>query len=94
MRTIKSVEVVYHPAKDIVNQREHGISLARAKDFDFSTADTDIDDSQNYGETRYVAIGFLDARLYVLVFTENEGTLRAISLRKAEPSERRTYAQH
>lgn len=87
------VEITYDPAKDALNKRDHSISLARVKDFDFSTASVDVDDSQDYGETRYIAIGFLDARVFVVVFTESNETLRAISLRKAEPSEREIYAQ-
>ena len=85
--------VTFDPAKDAINRKQHGISLARAIDFDFLTSLTDIDNSQDYGEVRYIAIGFLDAILHVLVFTEIENGIRAISLRKATPEERRAYAQ-
>jgi uncharacterized DUF497 family protein len=46
------MEVTFDPAKDAENVRKHGISLARAEDFDFDTAHYDIDDSQDYGEQR------------------------------------------
>lgn len=86
--------VLFNPEKDALNIKKHGISLAKTIDFDFLSSLTDIDDSQDYGETRYIAIGFLDAQLHVLVFTEERnGALRAISLRKAEPSERKLYEQ-
>jgi uncharacterized DUF497 family protein len=78
--------------KDAINRRKHGISLQRAEDFDLTTALIFPDDSQDYGELRYQAIGFLDAKLYVLLFTEADEGLRAISLRKAEKSEERIYA--
>jgi uncharacterized DUF497 family protein len=88
------VDVTFDPAKDAENIRKHGISLKRAEDFDIATANFDIDDREDYGEVRWNAIGFLDARLYSLTFTElSDGVIRAISLRKATTPERRRYAQ-
>jgi len=88
------VVVVFDPAKDAKNIHEHGISLRRAADFDFDAANYDIDDREDYGEVRWNAIGFLDARLYSLTFTEVEdGVIRAISLRKAATPERKRYGQ-
>ncbi len=86
--------VVFHHAKDAKNIYEHSISLRRAEDFDFDAAIYDIDDREDYGEVRWNAIGFLDARLYSLTFTEVEdGVIRAISLRKATAPERKRYGQ-
>jgi len=88
------VDVGFDPTKDAKNIRDHGISLRRAEDFDFGAASFDIDDREDYGEVRWNAIGFLDARLYSLTFTEvRDGVIRAISLRKATIPERRRYAQ-
>ena len=88
------MDVTFDPVKDAENIRKYGISLKRAEDFDIATANFDIDDREDYGEVRWNAIGFLDARLYSLTFTELEdGVIRAISLRKATTPERRRYAQ-
>lgn len=38
-----------------------------------------------------MAIGFIGAVLHVLVFTERDGLIRPISLRKAEKPEVRNY---
>jgi uncharacterized DUF497 family protein len=84
--------ISFSARKDAINRRKHGISLQRAEDFDLTTALIFPEDSQDYGELRYQAIGFLDAALYVLLFTEANESLRAISLRKAEKSEERIYA--
>ena len=84
--------ISFSPRKNAINSRKHGISLQRAEDFDLTTALIFPDDSQDYGELRYQAIGFLDAKLHVLTFTEAEETIRAISLRKAERSEEKIYA--
>jgi uncharacterized DUF497 family protein len=46
-----------------------------------------------YGEVRFVALGLIDSRLHVLVFTEgaHDNAARAISLRPGEKHEVRFY---
>jgi uncharacterized protein len=83
----------YDPKKDKVNKRKHGISLSKAEGFKFEGALYFIDDREDYGEVRIRAIGFLDARLYSLVFTEDGDGLRAISLRKATRYEAKEYKE-
>lgn len=87
------VKVEYDPTKDEANQRKHGVSLAAAERFDWDTALEREDNRFNYGETRFVAIGVIDERLFVLIFTEgsDEDTVRVISLRPAEKQEARFY---
>ena len=41
----------------------------------------------DYGETRYRAWGLIDGKAYCLAFTDRNGTLRAISLRRARKKE-------
>ena len=80
------------PEEDRANRRKHGISLSRAEDFDFEGALYSIDDRENYGEIRFRAIGFLDTRLYTLVFVdEEEGD--DISLRRATKHEAKEYKE-
>jgi uncharacterized protein len=88
-----SVKIEYDPAKDNINRAKHGISLADATRFDWDTALEREDDRFDYGEVRFVAIGLIDARLYVMVFTEgsDEEAVRIISLRPAEKHETRFY---
>jgi uncharacterized DUF497 family protein len=77
-----------------MNIRDHGISLRPAEVFDFDSALFDLDDREDYGEIRWNALGFLDARLYSLTFTKvKDGVIRAISLRKATTPERKRYGQ-
>lgn len=73
--------------------RKHGISLALAEKFDFNAANYRVDDRQDYGEIRYRAVGFLDARLYTLTFTPDGEKIRAISLRKATRYEQKKYQE-
>lgn len=85
------MEVIFDPAKNESNIRKHGISLQRTEDFDFASAFYDTDNSQDYGELRYNAIGWLDALLHALTFTQEGEAIRAISLRKATRQEQRLY---
>jgi uncharacterized DUF497 family protein len=85
------MEVSFDPAKDKINIRKHGISLQRAEDFGLVTALVDRDGSQDYGEVRYNAIGWLCTLLHALTFTEVDKRIHAISLRKATRQERKTY---
>jgi uncharacterized DUF497 family protein len=85
------MEISYDPAKNERNIRERGISFDRVVDFDFETALFDVDDRRDYGETRIRAIGMLDGRLHVIVFTAVEGGIRVISLRRANKREVKRY---
>ena len=89
------MQVIFDPVKDTKNIKEHGVSLSRAADFDIDSADVDVDDRKDYGELRFNAIGWLDAKLYALTFTIPEPEiLRAISLRPTTKTEQRKYAQN
>jgi uncharacterized DUF497 family protein len=92
--TIRLVLVTFDPAKDAENRRNHGISLQRAEDFDVDTAFFELEDSQDYGEERWMAIGWLDAKLHTLIFKFEPAVLRAISLRKSTKEERKLYAEN
>ena len=83
----------FDPDKDAENRRKHGISLGRAADFDLPSSKLTVDDREEYGEERYRAVGFLDAKLYVLIFTVRRSRYRVISLRKATREETQDYAE-
>ncbi len=86
------MKIVFDPAKDESNRAKHGVSLKAATGFDWETALERVDDRFDYGEVRIVAIGSIEARLHVVVFTEiSEVTVRVISLRPAEKHEARFY---
>lgn len=87
------MKVEFDPAKDGINRTKHGVSLQAATGFDWDTALEREDDRFDYGETRFVAIGLIDTRLYVMVFTEgsDEDIVRVISLRPAQKHEVRYY---
>lgn len=84
--------VTYDPAKNARNIEERGLSFDRAEAFDFASALL-MQDTRRYGETRFVATGYLDGRLHVLCFKEATHGIRVISLRRANKREERRYAQ-
>ncbi len=87
------MDVSYDPAKCERNIAERGLSFERAAEFDFETALFAEDTRQDYGEVRWQALGFLDARLHMLVFAETATGIRVISFRKANKREVKRYEQ-
>lgn len=87
------MRVEFDPAKDDSNRAKHGVSLQAATGFDWDTALEREDDRFDYGEVRFVAIGLIETRLYVIVFTQgsDDDAVRIISLRPAEKHEARFY---
>ena len=85
------MEIKFDTVKNEKNIQERNLNFERVAEFDFETAQFDIDNRHDYGETRYRAMGFLDKRLYSLVFVEIVGGIRVISFRKANKREVKRY---
>lgn len=83
----------FDPFKNERNVRDRGLPFDSAAHFDFEHALFYVDDRQDYGETRYIAIGMLNKRLYVLCFTETPEGIRVISFRKANAREVARYVK-
>ncbi|WP_435171674.1 BrnT family toxin [Falsirhodobacter sp. 1013] len=84
------MKIEFDPEKDGINLAKHGVSLARAADLEILAF---IEDDRNdYGEVRYRAWGLIDGRAHCLAFTDRNGTLRAISLRRAHKREMDRHA--
>jgi uncharacterized DUF497 family protein len=79
----------FDPAKEAINLSKHGISLARWVDIDMKI--TVRDSRRDYGEPRYRGYGYIDGLVYCLVFTDRNGQVRPISLRRAHNKEMRRY---
>jgi uncharacterized DUF497 family protein len=83
--------ITYDPAKNERNIRERGLSFERAADFDFSTSVffTEV----RKGETRRVAVGYLDKRLHLLCYIPGPNGIRVISFRKTNKREAKLYGK-
>ena len=90
---INSVNVEFDSVKNDINRAKHDVSLTAASGFDWDTAIERGDDRFDYDEVRFVAIGLIESRLYVMVFTDgtNDDAVRVISLLRAEKHEARFY---
>ena len=87
------MEIDFDPIKNERNIKERHLSFERAKEIDFNTALAFPDSRKVYGETRYIALCYLDRRLHVLCFTETEKGIRVISFRKANAREAIRYGK-
>ena len=85
------MKIEFDPKKDAANHAKHGVSMAFAEFFDFSTALLTQDTRRDYREARMIALGYIGSRLYTLIFTRRGETVRVISLRKANKREERSY---
>ncbi|WP_024540015.1 BrnT family toxin [Comamonas badia] len=85
------MRIEYDAAKDVANQQKHGVSLALAKEIDWPSVYSFVDDRADYGEVREVGYTRINARLYSVVFVQRGGVMRIISLRKANSREVKLY---
>jgi uncharacterized DUF497 family protein len=77
--------------KRAANLAKHGVDFAAAEGFDWETALTAVDDRRDYGEGRFISIGYIGPRLHVMVWTLRGDNTRIIGLRKANDREERRY---
>jgi len=83
------MDIEFDPAKDATNLAKHRISLARTVEMEMAVF---VEDERlDYGETRYRGWGTIDGLGYCLAFTNRDGKIRAISLRRAHEKEMRRY---
>jgi uncharacterized DUF497 family protein len=85
------VKIKFDPAKSERNARLRGLPFSIAENFDFGTALVWQDARHAYPEVRWLAIGFVEARLHVLCYCDVNDGFRVISFRKANARERRRY---
>lgn len=87
------MDIQFDAAKNEANIAKHGVSLALAGELEWETALVREDARHDYGETRWTAIGYVGARLYVVVYVERDGAMRIVRRRKANSREVKSYAE-
>jgi uncharacterized protein len=87
------VRIDFDPAKDAANIVKHGLSLALAVELDWEDALVWIDERQDYGETRMIALAPKTGILYYVAFVDRNTVRRIISLRCANRREVKHYVQ-
>src|SRR5688572_22967307 len=89
----KGMEIIFDPNKNQRNIEERDLSFECAANFDFETATYLEDNRHEYGESRLVAVGYLNKRLHILCFTPTDTGIRVISFRKANDREVTKYGK-
>jgi hypothetical protein len=85
------VNFEWDDTKRKLNIKKHGIDFINASMIFDSYTLTIKDDRYDYGEERFVTFGILEGRVVVVVHTENEDSIRIISIRKATKYEEKKY---
>jgi len=85
------MKVEFDPEKRRRTLDERGLDMARAGEIFEGATLTVRDDRRDYGEPRFITIGFLDERMVASVWTPRGESLRVISLRKCNEREQAAY---
>ena len=83
------MRVTCDPAKRQRTLLERGLDMNRAKEIFAGLHLTRVDDRRDYGELRFVTVGWLDERLVTLVWTPRGRSRRIISMRHCHEREAR-----
>lgn len=78
---------IWDEAKRRANLIRHGLDFADAGRVFEGPMVLFEDDREAYGERRLIGVGMLDALVVLIVHTENDDTIRVISMRKADNDE-------
>ena len=82
----------FDPKKDAANLKKHGVSLSEGDGVLNDPLAITVEDESAEGEQRFVTIGMnVFGSLMVVVHTPRGDEVRIISVRSANPKERRAY---
>jgi uncharacterized DUF497 family protein len=84
-------DLSFDPTKSARNATSRGLPFDIVAEFEWHSALIAEDLRRDYGERRFQALGWIEARLCALVFTPREGRIHVISLRKANRRETKRH---
>lgn len=79
--------------KNKENIRKHELGFADAWEIFDAPMLTNLDTGEDYGEDRWIGVGFLKNFIVIVTYTEREEVIRIISLRKALKHERTRFEE-
>jgi len=88
------MRITCDPAKRRRTLQERGLDMRRAKEIFAGLHFTRPDDRFDYGEPRFITVGWLDARLVVFVWTPRGSARRIISMRHCHEREAKEVLPH
>ena len=88
------MRITCDPAKRQRKLEERGLDMRRAKEIIAGLHFTRADDRFDYGEPRFVTVGWLDSSLVVFVWTPRGPARRIISMRHCHEREAKRLRPH
>jgi uncharacterized protein len=85
------MEFEWDTAKEQANRKKHGIDFRAAAKVFLDPYVVEFDDLDAAGELRFNAIGIVEERMLFVTYTMRDDIIRIISVRGAEPNEKRKY---
>ena len=79
--------------KAVANFAKHGVAFESVMAFGWRTALVVDDDRHSTIEQRHKALGLIGSKLHMMIFTQRGNNVRIVSLRPANRSERKAYAE-
>ena len=86
------MKIGYDAAKRRKTLAERGLDFDDAATVFVGNHITTADDRKDYGEARFITVGYLAARMVVVVWTQRQHVRRILSMRKANDREQKIYA--
>jgi uncharacterized protein len=86
------MEIVFDPEKRRLTLLGRGLDMARSDEVLSGKTVTSEDVRVDYGETRFITVGYLDGRMVSIAWTRREGAYRIISMRKSNDREQKRYS--
>ena len=88
------MQIDFDPAKDVLNSKYHGLSLAIAAELEWDPLISHADDTRHdYYELRMVGFAPIGSDIFCVLFVERgDDVIHVISLRKATKPDVRNYA--
>ena len=88
------MQIEFDSTKRLKTLVERDLDFARAGEVFADLHLTGQDTRHVYAEDRFISVGFLDARLVVIVWTPRGEVRRIISMRKANDREKNFYTRY
>lgn len=85
------MKITFDPKKNADNIRDRQLPFDFVAELEWSSAVVVEDVRKDYGERRFRVFGYIEDRLYAVVFTPREGAVHVISFRKANSREVKRY---
>ena len=90
METIPDFE--YDPAKSRANFEKHGIDFETAQEL-WRDAQGRVGPTVSPDEPRWMLVAMLEGKLWSAIFTDRDGRVRLISVRRSRPKETANYGR-